>query len=82
MIDELKKRGYNAMTDEASVGGQNGWTREGIDPLIIFDGSRSLNKEKTKKIGLFGEGVSLSKNQRFKTNARFENDEIAEWSAI
>ena len=39
VIDELKKRGYNAMTDEASVGGQNGFGAEGGDPLVIFDGN-------------------------------------------
>lgn len=39
IIAKLEKKGYNAMTDEASVGGQNGWAREGYDPLIIFDSS-------------------------------------------
>lgn len=39
VINELKKKGYNGMTDEAGVGGQNGWSRECIDPLIIFDSS-------------------------------------------
>lgn len=50
VIAELKKRGYNAMVDEAGVGGQNGYGREGVDPLIIFDGESSLSDEKTRAI--------------------------------
>lgn len=49
VIDELKKRGYNAMVDEASVGGKGGG-REGVDPLIVFDGGSSLSSEKTSRI--------------------------------
>lgn len=36
IIDNLSKKGYNAMVDEAGVGG-SGRAVEGIDPLIIFD---------------------------------------------
>lgn len=45
VITELKSQGYNAMTDEASVGGQfsyGTWSKfgkEGLDPLIVFDRS-------------------------------------------
>ena len=49
VINELKKRGYNAMVDEAGVGSnKNG--REGVDPLIIFDGDKFLNKISTTEI--------------------------------
>lgn len=49
IISELKKRGYNAMVDEAGVGSnKNG--REGVDPLIIFDGDSSLEKRSTVKV--------------------------------
>lgn len=52
VINELKKRGYNAMVDEAGVGGNTVWhPREGVEPLIIFDGDVSLKRTKTKKIG-------------------------------
>lgn len=59
VIKELKSRGYNAMTDEASVGGQNGWAKEGSDPLIIFDSSSSLMEQSTREITKEEENVSL-----------------------
>lgn len=43
VIKELKKRGYNAMVDEAGVG-SNKTGREGVDPLIIFDGSEVMEE--------------------------------------
>lgn len=39
VIKELSNRGYNAMVDEAGVGGVLANQREGIDPLIVFDGN-------------------------------------------
>lgn len=50
VIAELKKRGYNAMVDEASVGGRYGWEKEGVEPLIIFDRKASLDKLKSEVI--------------------------------
>lgn len=44
VINQLKSQGYNAMVDEAGVGGLGGTKREGIEPLIIFDG-KSVMKE-------------------------------------
>lgn len=49
VINELKKRGYNAMVDEAGVG-SNSMVREGVDPLIIFDGESALTKTKTVEV--------------------------------
>lgn len=43
VITELKSKGYNAMVDEAGVGGVVS-PREGVEPLIIFDGSSSMSK--------------------------------------
>lgn len=57
VISRLKKEGYNAMADEASVGGQNGWAKEGYDPLIIFD-SDVLNTNKVKRITPYDEGTA------------------------
>lgn len=50
VISELKARGYNAMVDEAGVAGTNGWQREGVDPIIVFDGEKSLNKVSTVEV--------------------------------
>lgn len=37
VIRRLSKMGYNAMADEASIGGRYGQIKEGYDPLILFD---------------------------------------------
>lgn len=37
VISRLSKMGYNAMADEASIGGRYGQIKEGYDPLILFD---------------------------------------------
>lgn len=39
VISRLSKMGYNAMSDEASIGGRYGQIKEGYDPLILFDRS-------------------------------------------
>lgn len=50
VIAELRNRGYNAMVDEASVGGRYGWAKEGLEPLIVFDREKSLDKIKSEVI--------------------------------
>ncbi len=48
LIKELKKQGYNSMTDVASVGGKKNLQIEGYDPLIVFDkDAYQFNKNKT-----------------------------------
>lgn len=69
VIDDLKKRGFHAMTDEASVGGQNGWGREGIDPLIIFDRS-VLEQTKVTPISRYDEANSAAKANEWRAKAR------------
>lgn len=77
VVSELKKRGYNAMTDEASVGGQNGWAKEGMDPLIIFDGADTLDRQKTRKISAGEERKSNAKYQKWAKKARSSS---GQWS--
>lgn len=60
MIKELKSRGYNSMVDEAGIGalevpGINDKktgkvSREGVEPIIVFDRSESLKAIKTKAV--------------------------------
>ncbi len=47
VISDLKKKGFDAMTDEGGVGGKGGDQAEGMDPLIIFESEKFLKKEKT-----------------------------------
>ena len=49
VVSSLQKRGYNGMTDEASVGGRYGWPKEGIDPVMLFDG-KILKQTSTRQI--------------------------------
>lgn len=49
VTEALKQRGFNAMTDEASVG-DNRRGRVGVDPLIIFEGNNVLSEIGNKKI--------------------------------
>lgn len=50
VIKELSSKGYNAMVDEAGVGGLGGTRREGIEPLIIFNSSSSLKETSTNVV--------------------------------
>ena len=81
VINELKKKGYNAMVDEASVGGQNGWGREGVDPLIVFDGNM-LKENNVRAISKDEESKSYSKDydlmrKRKSINAKGWDSEIS-----
>ena len=78
VIKELKGRGYNAMTDEASVGGKTitlpgkkrfARAKHGVDPLIIFDGADTLQKNKTERISRLSEGIYGSKQQSWMKKA-------------
>lgn len=50
VIDQLKAKGYNAMVDEAGVGGVGGAMREGVEPLILFDGDKQMSKTGTSEL--------------------------------
>ena len=76
IISKLKNKGYNAMTDEASIGGQNGWSKEGYDPLIIFDSSSLTNVNK-KTISSRKETKAHMKDMKWQRKARTSS---AEWS--
>jgi hypothetical protein len=54
VITELKKMGYNAMYDNASIGvlsdGRYNRRQEGIEPLIIFDADSTMRETANRKI--------------------------------
>lgn len=81
IINELQKQGYNAMADEASIGGRNDWRREGYDPLIIFDSS-VLAREDTKRISKMAENKALNRYNRWNAKVNRDANGSAEWSAI
>lgn len=67
VINELKKRGYNAMTDEAGAGVN---VKEGIDPLIIFDSKSSLDYMGSSRISSTEEVESRKKYNQWVSKAR------------
>lgn len=81
IINELQKQGYNAMADEASIGGRNGWRREGYDPLIIFDSS-ILARDDTKRVSKTAENKALNRYNRWNAKVNRDVNGSAEWSAI
>lgn len=83
VIRELSKRGYNAMTDEASVGGHNGFAREGADPLILFDNS-ILNQVSIKEVTKREEQRAHKKDQKWQGNAQrsYNRNPNGQWSAM
>lgn len=78
VIQELKNKGYNAMVDEASVGGKElGFRREGVDPLIIFDGNNSLTKNDTRSISTKEQSEATKRYDEWYDYAdRSEKDEL------
>lgn len=44
VIDSLKQQGYDAMSDEAGIGGRGGVAKQGVEPIIIFDSSNNTMK--------------------------------------
>lgn len=81
IIKSLQQQGYNAMVDEASVGGQNGWRKEGYDPLIIFDSS-VLTKDNTKSISKSDEKHYNAKDNKWSNKVNSGKNRSAYWSAI
>lgn len=77
VIDELRNRGYNAMVDEASVGGRNGWSKEDYDPLIVFD-RQSLTRTGTTRITEKDEKRALKENRKVWKKM----SPVGVWSAI
>lgn len=69
IVSELKKMGYNAMVDEAGVGGgtQEGRrrSREGVDPLIIFDGDDALEEIRTKSVSRYTQNNATARNRQW-----------------
>lgn len=78
VVSNLKDRGYNAMTDEASVGGQGGWGREGIDPIIVFDGS-ILNETSSVEISKGDEMDSMRQYLKTKKGWDAKKSKIKSW---
>ena len=78
VIKELSSRGYNAIVDEASVGGQNGWGKEGVDPLILFDGN-VLEKSNVRQISSLEESRSHKEDVDWKRKTYYKSRN-ASWS--
>lgn len=80
VIDELKKRGYNAMVDEAGVGGKQLMrNREGVEPLIIFDQADTLTPITTKLVDKKTKEQAERRHRNWYTVANFYNKKNNQW---
>lgn len=83
VISELKKMGYNAMVDEAGVGGgeQEGRkrVREGVDPLIIFDGDDVLEERQTRTVTKAEQDRADRKHKQWYSVANSSENEWNNW---
>lgn len=64
VIDILKKKGFNSMVDEASVG-DNDVGRVGVDPLIVFDGRQSMDEIRTQKLDAMDSMLSTKRYKKW-----------------
>lgn len=67
------------MVDEASVGGQNGWQKEGYDPLIIFDSS-TLSTNNVREISKIEESRAKTKDMKWRQKVNSSKNSSAMWS--
>jgi hypothetical protein len=78
---ELKKRGYNAMYDNAGIGVKSDGTysknQEGVEPLIIFDANdlqeTSIKRVSTSEQKEAGDRYIEWKKERDKTLRKFQD---------
>lgn len=78
VINELKKRGYNAMVDEAGVG-SNSTGREGVEPLIVFDGDSSLIKTSTSEVSKRTQQKASAKHMKWYRTASSNRNDKNPW---
>lgn len=77
VIKELKKDGYNAMSDKASIWGNNAQVIEGIEPLIVFD-SKVMNVDEVREISKEEEKQAEKDYRKWVSKAR-QNKNSNNW---
>lgn len=77
IINNLSKKGYNAMVDEAGVGG-DGRAVEGIDSLIIFD-SKAISIDNVVEISKKEEKKSQKNYNKWVGKSRYNNSKYNTW---
>lgn len=76
IMNELSKKGYNAMVDEGGVGV---YSPEGIEPLVVFDSGKSLKKTGTEKVSESEQIKATDKYIDWRRNAR-RSDLARKWT--
>lgn len=75
IVSDLKKKGYDAMSDEAGIGRlEKDYPIEGIEPLIIFEPDKTMFKEETKEIKPSEAYSSANRFNKWKTKADFRSN--------
>lgn len=78
IIKKLSDKGYNAMVDEAGVGGVIS-PREGVEPLIIFDGNKSMKSIGSKEITRDSQYKADLRRHQWYTVATSEKNKNKPW---
>ncbi len=78
VIKDLKNKGYDGMVDEAGVGGVGNNSREGIEPIIIFDGDAYLDKMSTKEVDQKTTQMASRKHEDWYAKAN-RNKKLNKW---
>lgn len=73
IISRLEKQGYNAMVDEYGVGSLTG-TIEGVDPLIVFNSSKTLKNVESNPISFDDEWDARERYEKWWINANSGTD--------
>lgn len=66
IINDLKRQGYDGMSDLAGMGGANDWKRETRQAMIVFDTDKNLKNKSTKKISYSKHAKAVNKYRKWK----------------
>ena len=66
VIDDLKRQGYDGMSDIAGMGGAKGYKRETRQAMIVFDTDKNLKNKSTKKLSYSKHAKAVKKYRKWK----------------
>lgn len=82
LITNLSEKGYNAIMDEASIGGFGSGkdsSMEGVAPMIVFNAEENLRSISTKRVSSKEESKANKEYYRWRNVTRSKNKEGIGW---
>lgn len=71
VISELEKRGYNAIYDNTMISAGNANSQEAYEPIIIFDGSKTLKEKSQKTLSANDVNKARMKNRQWMNRVNY-----------